>query len=77
MSVRLLKAAASLALVAALAAPSVAQNINSRPNFGTVNLRTGFARDPHIIPVRSGGNSSRRCCASIARGGSSFSAAMN
>lgn len=56
MSVRLLKAAASLALVAALAAPSVAQNINARPNYGTVNLRTGFARDPHIVPVRSGGN---------------------
>ncbi len=56
MSSRLLKAAASVALVAALAGPSVAQDINGRPNYGSVNLRTGFARDPHIVNLRSGGN---------------------
>jgi hypothetical protein len=55
MSICFLKAAATLALVAASAAPSAAQDVNGRPNFGTVNLRTGFPRDPHVVNVRSGG----------------------
>ena len=33
-----------------------AQNINGRPNYGTVNLRAGFADDPHVTNVSSGGN---------------------
>ena len=51
------KLGVALALAATVAViPASAQNYNLRPNFGTVNLRTGFPRDPHIVNVRSGGN---------------------
>lgn len=51
------KLAVALALAASVAViPASAQNYNLRPNYGTVNLRTGFARDPHVVNVRSGGN---------------------
>jgi hypothetical protein len=51
------KAVVALALAATVAViPASAQNFNLRPNFGTVNLRTGFPRDPHVVNVRSGGN---------------------
>ncbi|MGE0179112.1 MAG: hypothetical protein AB7O91_04760 [Sphingomonas sp.] len=47
----------ALALAAAtVVVPASAQNYNLRPNYGTVNLRTGYARDPHVVRVRSGGN---------------------
>jgi len=46
--------AASAAAI--LAIPAAAQNISGRPNFGVVTLRTGFAPDPRVIPVVSGGN---------------------
>lgn len=35
--------------------PASAQNINGQPNFGTVNLRSGFTPDPRVVPVVSGG----------------------
>lgn len=51
------KLVVALALAASVAViPASAQNYNLRPNFGTVNLRTGFPRDPHVVNVRSGGN---------------------
>ena len=43
--------AASLAVL-----PASAQNVDGRPNYGTVNLRTGYTPDPHVVAVRSGGN---------------------
>jgi hypothetical protein len=51
--------AASAAAIFAI--PASAQNINGRPNFGTVNLRSGFTPDPRVVPVVSGGqiNASR------------------
>ncbi|MGQ0659516.1 hypothetical protein [Sphingosinicella sp.] len=51
------KLAVALALAASVAViPASAQNFNLAPNYGTVNLRTGFPRDPHVVNVRSGGN---------------------
>jgi hypothetical protein len=35
--------------------PAAAQNFDAQPNFGTVNLATGFTPDPQVIAVRSGG----------------------
>ena len=47
----------SVLLAGALVAqPASAQDINGRPNYGTVNLRTGYTPDPHVVAVRSGGN---------------------
>lgn len=46
--------AASAAAI--LAIPAAAQNVNGRPNFGTVTLRSGFTPDPRVVPVVSGGN---------------------
>ena len=49
--------ASTVVLAAALAGlPAAAQNIDGRPNYGTVNLRAGFTPDPHVVAVRSGGN---------------------
>lgn len=52
--VHVLAMAASAAAVFAI--PASAQNINGRPNFGQVNLRTGFTPDPRVVPVVSGGS---------------------
>jgi len=38
------------------ASPASAQEINGRPNYGTVNLRAGFPDDPNVTNVSSGGN---------------------
>ena len=47
----------SVLLAAAFAAPSAqAQDINGRPNYGTVNLRSGFTPDPAVTALQSGGN---------------------
>ena len=46
--------AAALALAAAV--PAAAQDFNATPNYGTLNLRTGFEPDPHVIAVQSGGD---------------------
>jgi len=54
---RPMKIAAALALAATAAVvPASAQNFNANPSYGTVNLRTGFTPDPHVVAVRSGGN---------------------
>ena len=45
----------AIALGAFAALPAAAQDINADPNFGTVNLRSGFTPDPHVMAVRSGG----------------------
>lgn len=45
---------AALAALAAL--PAGAQDFNAAPNYGTVNLATGFTPDPQVVAVRSGGN---------------------
>ena len=46
---------AASALLAA-AVPASAQDFNATPNYGTVNLRTGFMPDPNVISVQSGGS---------------------
>ncbi len=48
----------SSAVIAACLAttPASAQNTNARPNYGTVNLRVGFAEDPNVTNLSSGGN---------------------
>jgi hypothetical protein len=51
---RVLALAGSAAAIFAI--PAAAQNINGNPNFGTVNLRTGFTPDPRMVSVVSGGN---------------------
>jgi len=39
----------------AAAAPAAAQDYNADPNFGTVDLTSGFTPDPHLVAVRSVG----------------------
>ena len=46
--------AASLLLAAAV--PASAQDVNGTPNYGTINLRTGFTPDPNVVRVQSGGS---------------------
>jgi len=48
--------AASVLLAAAVPASAPAQDFNAAPNYGTVNLRTGFTPDPSVVRVQSGGN---------------------
>jgi hypothetical protein len=54
--------ARTLAILAVAAAGSaaipsaVAQNVNAEPNYGTINLRSGFLPDPRIIALQSGGD---------------------
>jgi hypothetical protein len=48
--------AASVLLAAAVPASAPAQDFNAAPNYGTVNLRTGFTPDPHVVSVQSGGS---------------------
>ena len=51
---RKLIAAAALATVAVI--PASAQDFNAAPNYGTLNLATGFTPDPAMVQVQSGGN---------------------
>ena len=46
--------AASVLLAAT--GPASAQDFNATPNYGTINLRTGFTPDPNVIRVQSGGS---------------------
>jgi hypothetical protein len=48
--------AASVLLAAAIPGSAPAQDFNATPNYGTVNLRTGFTPDPRVVSVQSGGN---------------------
>ena len=49
-------AASALLTMAAAAVPASAQDFNATPNYGTINLRTGFLPDPNVIAVQSGGD---------------------
>jgi hypothetical protein len=55
-SVRSFTLAASVLLAAAVPASASAQDFNATPNYGTLNLRTGFEPDPNVISVQSGGS---------------------
>ena len=46
---------AAAVLLAAMV-PASAQNMNATPNYGTVNLRSGFTPDPNVVAVQSGGS---------------------
>jgi hypothetical protein len=48
--------AASVLLAAAVPASAPAQDFNATPNYGTINLRTGFTPDPNVVRVQSGGS---------------------
>ena len=56
------------ALAAIAVAPSAAQDVNAAPNYGTVNLSTGFEPDPRVVSVRSGGNINAESISSSCRG---------
>jgi len=53
-----MKIAVSLCVAAtvAFAAPAVAQNFDAEPNYGTVNLVSGFTPDPYVVRLQSGGS---------------------
>ena len=55
-SFRSFSLAASVLLAAAVPASAPAQDFNATPNYGTINLRTGFQPDPNVVRVQSGGN---------------------
>lgn len=57
-----------VAVCALAAAPAVAQDFNADPNFGTLNLRSGFTPDPQVVPVRSGGQINAQNFSSDCRG---------
>lgn len=52
---RIIAAGAALAAVALTGAAS-AQDFNANPNYGTVNLTSGFTPDPYVVNVQSGGS---------------------
>jgi hypothetical protein len=52
----------------AAAAPATAQDFNADPNFGTVNLRTGFTPDPQVVAIRSGGEINAQTVSSACAG---------
>ena len=54
MSIKHVVFAATLCALAA--APSASQDFNAEPNYGTLNLTTGFTPDPQVVAVRSGGS---------------------
>ena len=53
-----MKIAVSLSLAAAMlvAAPALAQDFDAEPNYGTVNLVSGFTPDPYVVRLQSGGD---------------------
>ena len=56
------------ALCALAATPSAAQDFDAEPNFGTLNLATGFSPDPQVVAVRSGGSIDAESISSDCRG---------
>lgn len=58
----------AISLAAFAAASSAAQDVNAAPNYGTVNLATGFTPDPQVVAVRSGGNINAESISSDCRG---------
>lgn len=53
-AIRLGMTAAALAMAATL--PASAQNYDANPNYGTVELVTGFEPDPYVVNLRAGGD---------------------
>jgi serine protease Do/protease YdgD len=49
------RVALGLAILAVLVGPSLAQNFNRAPSFGTVSLSANFAPDPYVVNVTAGG----------------------
>lgn len=47
--------ALAFALCTLLPTMSAAQDTSASPNYGTVNLRSGFSPDPHVVEVQAGG----------------------
>lgn len=54
MNTRLIALAATAA--ALIAGPTLAQDYNQDPTFGTLNVATGFIPDPAVIPLVAGGD---------------------
>lgn len=50
-SIKLLAAASAIAF----AVPAIAQDLNGEPNYGTVELTSGFSDDPYVVSMQSGG----------------------
>ena len=44
------------AMTLACATGAIAQNTNADPNYGSINLTTGFTPDPRVISLRAGGD---------------------
>ena len=58
-----------IALAAMVAAvPAASQDFNANPNFGTINLDSGFTPDPQVVAVRSGGQLNAENLSSDCRG---------
>lgn len=55
-----MKLARTIAILASATAvavlPAAAQNMNARPNYGTMNLSAGFRDDPRVVSLRAGGD---------------------
>lgn len=47
---------AAIAALAVLAAPAAAQDVNAEPNYGTIELDSGFTPDPYRVDLESGGD---------------------
>jgi hypothetical protein len=62
------KIALAAVLAAAAALPAGAQDFNARPNYGEVNLRTGFNADPRTIDLRAGGEVNAQSLSPACRG---------
>lgn len=60
--------AAGAALLAMTASAAMAQNYNLSPTYGTVALNGGFAPDPYVVNLQSGGNVSASNVSSSCRG---------
>jgi hypothetical protein len=59
---------AALAACALAALPAAAQDINADPNYGTINLTSGFTPDPQVISLQSGGQINAERVSSSCRG---------
>ena len=58
----------AVALCALATTPSMAQDLDAAPNYGTINLSTGFSPDPRVVAVRSGGDINAESISSSCRG---------
>jgi len=55
-------------LTAAAVMPAAAQDVNGRPNFGEVTLRTGFQPDPRTVQIQAGGDRNAQSLSGACRG---------